>query len=115
MTSNALRPTDVERWLIEHLAPDRVESARGLYELMPLQRDGQLPFVDVPYDAYNESHWADAARIADYVSHLPPLGSRVLDIGPGDGWPALPIADTLSEVEVIGIDPSPRRVSVSSA
>ncbi len=107
--------TEVERWLLEHLPPVPVESARGLYELMPLQRDGQLPFVDVPYDPNSEAHWADAARVADYVAHLPAGGSRILDIGPGDGWPALPIAAALTSAEVAGVDPSPRRVRVSTA
>jgi SAM-dependent methyltransferase len=108
-------PTEVERWLFQHLAPERIESARGLYELMPRQADGQLPFVDVPYDPYSESHWADAARIADYVAHLPRGGARILDIGPGDGWPSLPVAAALPAAKVIGVDPSPRRVAVSTS
>lgn len=107
--------TEVERWLVGHLAPEHVDSARGLYELMPLQRNGQLPFVDVPYDPRNESHWADAARIEDYAAHLPAGGRRVLDIGPGDGWPALPLAALLPNVDVIGVDASPLRVQVCTA
>ncbi len=107
--------TDIEQWLFARLSPEHLESARGLYELMPLQRDGQLPFVDVPYDAYSEAHWAEAARIADYVAHLPAGGAHILDIGPGDGWPALPIAAAVPDTEVIGVDPSPRRVHVSTA
>lgn len=107
--------TEVERWLFEHLAPERVESARGLYELMPRQRDGQLPYVDVAYNAYSEAHWADAARIADYVAHLPAGGTRILDIGPGDGWPSLPVAMALPAATIAGIDPSPRRVRLSIA
>ncbi len=85
LSVGSLPPTEVERWLSTHLAPQPIESARGLYELMPLQRGGQLPSVDVPYNAYSEEHWADAARIADYVAHLPDDSRRILDIGPGDG------------------------------
>jgi SAM-dependent methyltransferase len=107
--------TTVERWLFDHLEPEHLESARALYELMPRQRDGQLPFVDVPYDPYSEGHWADAARVADYVAHLPEDGHRILDIGPGDGWPSLPMAGALPMSQVIGVDPSPRRVEVSTA
>ena len=107
--------TEVERWLIDHLAPQRLDSARALYELMPRQRSGQLPLVDVPYRAMNEEHWAEAARVADYVAHVPAGARRVLDIGPGDGWPALPIAAARPDREVVGADPSPRRVRVCTA
>ncbi|MGE0228447.1 MAG: class I SAM-dependent methyltransferase [Dehalococcoidia bacterium] len=107
--------TAVETWLREHLKPDRVESARGLYELMPRQRNGQLPFVDVDYDPYNESHWADAARVADYAAHLPAGGTRVLDIGPGDGWPSLPLAALYPNLSIVGADASPLRAGVCTA
>ena len=111
----AIEPSEVERWLLSHLDVQRVDSARGLYELMPKQRGGQLPLVDVPYDPFSESHWAEAARIADYVAHAPEGARRVLDIGPGDGWPALPVAAARPDLEVIGVDPSPLRVEVCTA
>ena len=111
----APEPTEIERWLLEHAAPRPLDSARATYELMPRQRDRQLAFVDVPYDARREAHWADAARVADYAAHLPDGASRVLDVGPGDGWPSLPIAATLPDVQVVGIDPSPLRVAVCTA
>jgi SAM-dependent methyltransferase len=110
-----LPPTEVERWLYAHFDVESLDSARGLYELMPRQRGGQLPFVDVPYNPYSESHWADAARIADYVAHAPANTRRVLDVGPGDGWPALPIAASRPDLEVVGVDPSPLRTSVCTA
>lgn len=104
--------SEVERWLRERLKVEPVESARGLYELMPRQRNGQLPFVDVPYDPYNEAHWADASRVADYAAHLPVDARRVLDVGPGDGWPSLPIAALRPDAQVVGVDASPLRVAV---
>jgi SAM-dependent methyltransferase len=113
--THGLTPTEVERWLCAQFAPEQLDSARGLYELMPRQRDGQLPFVDVPYDPYSESHWADAARIADYLAHVPAGAQRVLDIGPGDGWPALPVAASRPDLEIVGVDPSPLRTSVCTA
>ena len=74
---------------------------------MPRQRGGQLPFVDLPYDARRAEHWADAARVADYVAHAaahaPAGASRVLDVGPGDGWPALPIAAARPDLAVVGV------------
>ena len=108
-------PSAIERWLLDHASPEPLDSARALYELMPRQRGGQLPFVDVPYDARREEHWADAARVADYVAHAPQGTRRVLDVGPGDGWPALPVAAALPDVEVVGVDPAARRTRVCAA
>ena len=117
-----VHPSPVERWLLANAAPEPLDSARALYERMPRQRDGQLPFVDVPYDPRREDHWADAARIADYLAHLahaPPAharrASRVLDVGPGDGWPSLPMAAARPDAEVLGVDPSPRRTQTCRA
>src|SRR5690606_13502707 len=76
----------------------------------PKQRGGQLPWVDVPYDARREQHWSDVARVADYVAHIPVEAWWVLDVGPGDGWPSLPVAHARPEVAVVGLD-SPRRVA----
>ncbi|MYE31579.1 MAG: class I SAM-dependent methyltransferase [Chloroflexi bacterium] len=104
--------SDIERWLLDHASPERLDSASALYELMPRQRGGQLPFVDVPYDARREEHWADAARVADYVAHAPEDACRVLDVGPGDGWPALPIAAARPDLEVVGVDPAAQRTRV---
>ncbi len=108
---SAVHPSPVERWLLANAPPEPLDSARALYERMPLQRDGQLPFVDVPYDPRREDHWADAARISDYLDHAPPgeRALRVLDVGPGDGWPSLPMAAGRPDAEVLGVDPSPRR------
>lgn len=114
------RRSRIERWLLAHAPPERLDSARGLYERAPRWRGGQLPFVDVPLDPRREEHWADAARVADYLAHAPPPGgagraARVLDIGPGDGWPALPMAAARPDLEVIGADPAPRRTRACAA
>src|SRR5205085_4320450 len=61
------------------------------------------------------SDWADAARIADYVAHVPSEAQCILDIGPGDGWPALPIAAARPDLLVVGVDPSPRRTATCEA
>lgn len=93
-----------------------VDSAQANYDLLPFQRYRQLPFVDIPYDPRREEHWADASRIADFVSWLPTFDSEenptVLDIGPGDGWPSIPIADARADVRVIGLEPSRRRTRI---
>ena len=74
------------------LPPRWLDSARAVYEDLPFQRYRQLPLVDVPYDHRRLEHWADAARVADFASLLPPGGRTVIDIGPGDGWPSIPLA-----------------------
>lgn len=113
MPMNALTPIE-QRW--RALAPpEAATSARALYELMPLQAGGNLPFVDVPYDPRRVDHWAHAAHVADFAAALPEGGSTVLDVGPGDGWPALPLAAALPWACVIGVDPSPHRVRVCRA
>ncbi len=95
------------------LAPPRwVDSARAIYELLPFQRYRQLPFVDLAYDPRREEHWADAARIADFASWLPEGEATVLDVGPGDGWPSIPLAAVRSDARVIGLEPAPRRTEV---
>lgn len=107
--------TPLERRWEELAPPEAVESARALYELVPAWSNRNLPFVDVPYDADREQHWADAARVADYASHLPADGRTVVDIGPGDGWPALPLAHVLPRATVVGVDPAPRRTATCRA
>lgn len=108
----ALEPTAVERWLAEHAPPERLESARGIYELMPSQSDRSLAEVYVPVDAGNSAHWSDLARIADYAARVPEGARWVLDVGPGDGWPSLPLAQARPDVLVVGVDPSPLRARV---
>lgn len=112
--SGELALTDIERWLYEHAPPERLESARAIYELMPSQSDRALAWVYQPLDARSVSHWSDVARVADYVAHVPSGARAVLDVGPGDGWPSLPVAHALPRVTVVGVDPSPRRARVSA-
>ena len=103
------------------LPPQWLDSARAVYENLPFQRYRQLPLVDVPYDHRRLEHWADAARVADFASLLPPGGRTVIDIGPGDGWPSIPLALGFSRGQptapplVVGIEPSPRRSQVCRA
>ena len=112
----------MERVWGEVAPPAWVDSARAIYELLPFQRYRQLPFVDVAYDPRREEHWADAARVADFASQLGggqllderPRGGQglVVDIGPGDGWPSIPLAVALPDATVVGVEPSPRRAGV---
>jgi len=107
-----LEPTAMEQAWADLAPPRWVDSARAIYELLPFQRYRQLPFVDVPYDPRREEHWADASRIADFASCLRDGPSTVLDVGPGDGWPSIPLAAERPEALVVGLEPAPRRTRV---
>jgi SAM-dependent methyltransferase len=60
-----------------------------------------------PLDYRQRGHWHDTALTSAFARALEGAAS-VLDIGPGDGWPSLRIADRFDRI--VGIDPSPRRV-----
>lgn len=101
------------RW--RGLTPPAVsDAARAVYQRTRLWTSGNLPAVDLPYDPRREDHWAAAARIADYAATLPGA-RRVVDIGPGDGWPSIPLARALPDARVVGVDPAPRRTAVCRA
>jgi SAM-dependent methyltransferase len=101
--------SEIERWILARLSPERATSAELTYDRMESQSDRKLPVIYVPLDPMTYAHWHDEALCAAFVRAM--RGARrVLDIGPGDGWPSLRIAGRVGEV--VGIDPSPRRVSV---
>jgi ubiquinone/menaquinone biosynthesis C-methylase UbiE len=107
--------TLTERRWRDLVPPEESASARALYERVRLWSSGNLPGIDAAYDPRQEHHWHYAALIEDFVSQLPDGGTRVLDLGPGDGWPSIPLAQRLPAAHVLGVDPSPRRVEVSRA
>jgi len=106
---------DCVAWIIDNLAPKQVEAAEFIYDLMESQSGQCLPVVYQPFDARNDDHFADRGWALDYVKSLglgcrPAPAGRVLDFGPGDGWPSLIIAPFSDEV--VRDDSSPKRVEV---
>jgi SAM-dependent methyltransferase len=101
--------TEIERWILGNLTPQQSTTAELMYERMESQSGRCLPVLYEPLDNTNRSHWHDEALIGAFA-HAMDDASVILDVGPGDGWPALRIADRFKKV--IGIDPSPRRVRV---
>ena len=101
--------TELERWIIERLGPEQATSAELLYERMDSQSGESLPVIYRALDASRPGDWHDEALCAAFA-HAVEGADRVLDLGPGDGWPSLRIAGAVREV--VGIDPSPRRVRV---
>jgi ubiquinone/menaquinone biosynthesis C-methylase UbiE len=100
----------VEAWIRKVTSPERVDSASLRYEEMAHQAPRDLCGVYRPYDVNRIDDWIERTLIFAYLDALGTRG-RILDIGTGDGWPALPIAPQVEAV--VGIDLSPRRVQVS--
>jgi len=101
--------TELERWIIEQLKPEETTSAELLYERMASQSGGSLPVIYRPVDPMRPGDWHDEALCAAFA-HAMAGAARILDLGPGDGWPSLRIAHAVGEI--VGVDPSPRRVRV---
>lgn len=98
-------------WLKANLALEQSGSVEFIYDYMESQSNRGLPVIYTPFDGRNRTHFIDQARILDFALVAGP--GRVLDFGPGDGWPALRIAPIIEEV--VGVDGSARRVEVCRA
>ncbi len=95
-------------WINANVELRPTTSAEALYDQMESQSGWQLPVLYVPFDAGNRSHFIDRGQILDFAAIAGP--GRVLDFGPGDGWPSLLMAPMVEEV--VGIDGSKRRIEV---
>lgn len=97
---------DIEMWLRENLSLERASSAELRYERMERQAAEPLPWVHRSCDPTRPFDWVDECTIRAFLAALK-KARRVLDIGTGDGWPALPLARHLPQV--VAVDASPRR------
>ncbi len=99
---------DAIEWIRQNVGLGESSSVESLYDHMESQSGEQLCVIYVPFEATNRGHFVDRAQIIDYAVLC---GSgRVLDFGPGDGWPSLLMAPMVEEV--VGVDGSRRRVDV---
>jgi SAM-dependent methyltransferase len=101
-------PSGIFEWIARSSRPRLSDSATLRFERMESQAAFGLPEVHKPLDHHNPSHWHHRGMIWDYVLSLAGA-ERVLDVGPGDGWPSLLIAPHFKEV--VGIEPGSRRVA----
>ncbi|MCK4411993.1 MAG: class I SAM-dependent methyltransferase [Candidatus Eisenbacteria sp.] len=99
-------------WITGNVRPRAVDSAHLRFERMESQSSGRLPEVYVPLDPLDPVHWHHRGMIWDYVLSLEGA-QRILDVGPGDGWPSLLLAPHFKEV--VGIEPGPQRIAVCRA
>jgi ubiquinone/menaquinone biosynthesis C-methylase UbiE len=99
---------NVFEWIKRELKPRSCNSEELIYDDMESQSGRCLPIIYQPFDAGNRSHWCDRGSLFDYLFSTD--GKRLLDFGPGDGWPSLMVAPYVDEV--VGVEGSLRRVDV---
>lgn len=102
-------PWKLEEWIWKSLSPVKKDAATILYQRMESQSDYKLPVIYQPLDVKNRGHWHDVAICSAFAASMGEA-KRILDIGPGDGWPILRIAHQFERA--VGIDLSPKRVEV---
>lgn len=105
-------PSGIYEWIVRSSRPHATDSASQRFERMESQAAFRLPEVHKRLDHHDPSHWHHRGMIWDFVLSLAGA-QRVLDIGPGDGWPSLLIAPHFKEV--VGIEPGPQRVAACRA
>jgi ubiquinone/menaquinone biosynthesis C-methylase UbiE len=100
-------------WIEQELAPTRCNSETFFYDEMASQSGYCLPIIYQSFDAGQKSHWRDRGSLFDFLCSTGGQGKRLLDFGPGDGWPSLIVAPFAAEV--VGVDGSRKRVEVCTA
>lgn len=99
---------DIFEWLEKELNLVESNSVEFIYDDMDSQSGRCLPLLYESFDVNKQAHWADRGSMFDF--YLSTGGGRLLDFGPGDGWPSLIVAPFVKEV--VGVDASARRVEV---
>jgi len=97
-------------WIEKQLKPKTCNTVEFFYDEMDSQSGYSLPLIYQPFDTTERAHWRDRGSLFDFLFSVEGEGRRLLDFGPGDGWPSLIVAPFAAEV--IGVDGSKRRVEV---
>lgn len=92
----------------EQFQPELCTSDKFIYDDMTSQSGYSLPIIYRPFDGKEKSHWVDRGFLFDFLYSIDGEGKKLLDFGPGDGWPSLIIAPYAKEV--VGLDASYRRI-----
>jgi SAM-dependent methyltransferase len=108
----ATTPSGIFEWITSGHRPRGSDAATLRFERMESQSAYRLPEVHKPLNHHDPSHWHHRGMIWDFVLAMGDA-ERVLDVGPGDGWPSLLIAPHFKEV--VGIEPGERRVAACKA
>jgi SAM-dependent methyltransferase len=102
---------EVIRRIEERFTLEPSNSVEFIYDHTESQSGKRLAVIYLPFDPLQRGHFIDRAQILDYALHIGT--GKVLDFGPGDGWPSLLMAPMVEEV--VGVDGSKRRVDVCTA
>lgn len=101
---------NIFEWIESELHPVTCSSVEFMYDDMESQSGYCLPIIYKQFDVADRSHWRDRGSCFDFLYATKAEGKKVLDFGPGDGWPSLIMAPYAREV--VGVDASRRRVEV---
>lgn len=97
-------------WIEKELNPESSTSEELIYNDMESQSAYSLPIIYQAFDAAKRWHWSDRGSLYDFLYSTNGEGKKLLDFGPGDGWPSLIVAPFAKEV--IGVDSSEKRVEI---
>jgi len=97
-------------WIEQNLQPEECNSERFFYDEMESQSGYCLPLIYQEFDIAKRGHWCDRGAMLDFLLSTRGEGRRLLDFGPGDGWPSLIVAPFAREV--IGVEGSQKRRQV---
>lgn len=100
-------------WIESELSPELCTSEKFIYNEMESQSGACLPVVYQPFNPSINWHWNDRGMIFDFLYSVNGEGKKLLDFGPGDGWPSLLVAPFAKEV--VGVDSSEKRVETCTA
>ena len=97
-------------WIRANLELKPSSSTDFIYSHMESQSGHGLPVIHLRFAMYGKFIDIDKAQIMDFA--IATGGGRLLDFGPGDGWPSLLMAPMVDEV--IGVEGCQRRVDTCS-
>jgi len=102
---------NVYKFLENNYEIKNIDSTELLYDNMESQSGECLPVLYKEFDIENKYHWLDRGFLWDYYYSINAGKSeKILDFGPGDGWPSLILAPFVKRI--IGVDASKKRVEV---
>ncbi|MCP5465342.1 MAG: class I SAM-dependent methyltransferase [Thermotogae bacterium] len=93
---------------IKNISVNQTDSS-VLYNNMESQSGKSLAGIYKTFDPNDKFHWNDIGRAIDFLVSTDSYDKKVLDFGPGDGWPSLIIAPYVKEIH--GIDSSEKRIN----
>lgn len=99
--------------ILTMFSPRMCHSSEFIYNHMESQSGRSLPLIYQLFDANKRSHWRDRGSCFDYLLATGGEGTRLLDLGPGDGWPSLIVAPYVAEV--VGVDAASKRVEICTS